>query len=57
MPPETSSSEKEADIIAGIATHAALERDPLQIADGLDYVNWLVEAGQVERRAWISRAI
>jgi hypothetical protein len=45
MPPETKSSEKEADIIAGIATRAALERDPSQIADALDYVNWLVEAG------------
>jgi signal transduction histidine kinase len=31
----------------------ALERDPSQIADALDYVNRLAEAGQVEMRALI----
>ncbi len=35
------------------AARAALERNPAQIADALDYVNRLAEAGQVEMRALI----
>lgn len=35
------------------SARAALDRDPRQIAEALDYVNWLAEAGQVEMRALI----
>jgi signal transduction histidine kinase len=38
----------------GVKTaRAALEQDPSQISDALDYVNWLAEAGQVEMRSLI----
>jgi signal transduction histidine kinase len=35
------------------AARAAMEQDTSQIADALDYVNWLAEAGQVEMHALI----
>lgn len=32
---------------------SALEKDPSQVVDALDYVNWLAKAGQVEMRSLI----